>query len=84
MCGSANIFTLFAQSGGLMAYGPDLPDMYRQAAIYVDRILKGARVESLPIDRPSKFKLVVNLQTAKALGLTMPRLVLMRADEVIQ
>ena len=79
-----SIFTLFAQSGGLMAYGPDLPDMYRHAAIYVDRILKGARVESLPIDRPSKFKLVINLQTAKALGLVMPRLVLLRADEVIQ
>ena len=67
-----------------MAYGPDLPDMYRHAAIYIDRILQGAKVSSLPIDRPSKFKLVVNLQTAKALGLAMPRLVLLRADEVIQ
>jgi len=79
-----SIFTIFAQSGGLMAYGPDLPDMYRHAALYVDRILKGATVESLPIERPSKFKLVINLQTAKVLGVAMPRLVLVRADEVIQ
>lgn len=79
-----SVFTLFAQSGGLMAYGPDLTEMYRRAVIYVDRILKGAKVENLPIERPSKFKLVVNLKTAKALGLAMPRFLLLRADEVIQ
>jgi putative ABC transport system substrate-binding protein len=79
-----SVFTLFAQSGGLMAYGPDLTQMYRRAVIYVDKILKGAKVEDLPIERPSKINFVVNLKTAKALGLVMPRVVLLRADEVIE
>jgi ABC-type uncharacterized transport system substrate-binding protein len=79
-----SVFTLFAQSGGLMAYGPDLPAMYSRAGIYVDKILKGAKAADLPIERASRFQLVVNLKTAKVLGLTIPQSVLVRADEVIQ
>jgi putative ABC transport system substrate-binding protein len=78
-----SLFTLFPRSGGLMAYGPNLPDMYKRAAAYVDRILKGAKADELPIERPTKFDLVVNLKTAKALGLTIPESFLLRADEVI-
>jgi putative tryptophan/tyrosine transport system substrate-binding protein len=76
--------TMFPQFGGLMAYGPNLPDMYRCAATYIDRILKGAKVADLPIERPYRFEFVVNVKTAKALGLTVPSSILFQADEVIQ
>ena len=74
----------FAQGGGFMSYGPDVPQMFRQAISFVDRILRGARPGDLPIERPSRFYFVVNLRTAKALGLTIPTAVLARADQIIE
>ena len=74
----------FAEGGELIAYGPNVPDMFRRAATYVDKILKGAKPADLPVEQPTRFELVVNLRTAKALGLTMPQSILVRADRLIQ
>jgi putative tryptophan/tyrosine transport system substrate-binding protein len=79
-----SMFRRFAEAGGLMSYGPDQPEYYKRLSVYIDKILKGAKPADLPIEQPTKFDFVINLKTAKALGLTIPPSLLQRADQVIE
>jgi len=74
----------YVEAGGLISYGPNIPDLFRRAADYVDKILRGAKPPDLPVEQPTKFDLVLNLTTAKTLGLTIPESFLLRATEVIE
>ena len=74
----------YVEAGGLISYGPNIPDLFRRAADYVDKILRGAKPADLPVQQPIKFDLIVNLITAKALGLRIPATLIARADEVIE
>jgi len=74
----------FVDDGGFMSYGPLWADLYRRAAIYVDKILRGTKPADLPVEQPTKFELVINLRTAKALGLTIPQTMLLQANQIIE
>jgi putative tryptophan/tyrosine transport system substrate-binding protein len=74
----------YVESGGLMSYGPDLIEPYQRAAVMVDKILKGAKPADIPVEQPTKFELMINLKTAKTLGLTIPPVVMMRAEKVVK
>jgi putative ABC transport system substrate-binding protein len=76
--------SFFVKDGGLLSYGPDVLDMFRRSAPYVDRILRGAKPAELPVQLPTKFEMVLNVKTAKALGLIVPPSILLRADEVVE
>jgi putative ABC transport system substrate-binding protein len=77
-------FRLFVDAGGLMSYSYSLPELWQRAGTYVDKILKGAKPADLPVEQPTKFELIINLKTAKAIGLTIPQSILVRADEIVQ
>ena len=77
-------FTDLADAGGLLGYGVNFPELYRRAAHYVDKLLRGSKPADLPVEQPSRFELVINLKTAKALGITIPPSIFLRADRVIE
>jgi putative tryptophan/tyrosine transport system substrate-binding protein len=83
LCATYNLRT-YVTAGGLISYGTDIPDLYRRAAGYIDRVLKGEKPSDLPVQAPTKFETVINMKTAKTLGITMPASLLTRADEVIE
>ena len=79
-----SLFTEFAEAGGLLSYGPSLRESFRRCGVYVGKIMSGAKAADLPIERPEKFEFAINMKTAKALGLTIPRALLVRADQIIE